>query len=287
MDLPTEAEPVKVVEGDCLAVLRDLPDGCVDAVITDPPYPCIDRPYGYWTEAEWFALMDPVVEECRRVLKPSGSAVFVLQPNQERMGRTRSWLWRFMADWSERWGMVQDVWWWNHAALPNSTSIQGGLTRPSLKACVWLGPPDCYRNQNEVLWSESLANAALRASARCGRTAYPSGHRVNEKRISQKAASRGGVTPFNVLPIANTNSTDSAGAHGHGAGTPLDLARWWARYICPPGGLVLDPFGGSGTTGVAALAEHRRCLLVERVPEYVAIARRRTARPVNDLFATA
>ena len=87
--------------------------------------------------------------------------------------------------------------------------------------------------------------------------------------------------PFNLLPVANNRD----GVHP--AATPLNLARWWARYICPPGGLVLDPFGGSGTTGVAALAEARRCLLVERMPEYVAIARRRTARPVNDLFATA
>ena len=38
VELPTESEPVRVVQGDCLDVLRSLPDGCVDAVITDPPY---------------------------------------------------------------------------------------------------------------------------------------------------------------------------------------------------------------------------------------------------------
>jgi DNA modification methylase len=85
------------------------------------------------------------------------------------------------------------------------------------------------------------------------------------------------VTPFNLLPVG---ADGKDGRHKHPGKTPLALARWWARYICPPGGLVLDPFGGSGTTGVAALAEARRCLLVERMPEYVAIARRRTARPV-------
>jgi hypothetical protein len=71
VEMPTEAEPVRVVQGDCLEVLRTLPDGCVDAVVTDPPYPCIKREYGFWTEAEWFDLMNPVVEECRRVLKPA------------------------------------------------------------------------------------------------------------------------------------------------------------------------------------------------------------------------
>lgn len=38
IELPTEDEPVRVIEGDCLDVLRALPDGCVDAVVTDPPY---------------------------------------------------------------------------------------------------------------------------------------------------------------------------------------------------------------------------------------------------------
>lgn len=281
MELPTEENPVVVVEGDCLESLRAMPDGCVDAVVTDPPYPCIKREYGYWTEAEWFALMNPVVEQCRRVLKPTGSAVFVLQPNQERIGRTRAWLWEFMAKWSRDWNMPQDVWWWNPAALTNSTSIQGELTRPSLKACVWLGPEDCYRDQNSVLWTESQANQALRATARCGRTVFPSGHSVNEKRISERAVERGGVTPFNVLPFPNTNSSSSAGAHGHGAGTPEALARWWVRYICPPGGTVLEPFLGSATVALAALAEGRKCIGVEKLPKYAQIARERVAKVMD------
>ena len=41
------------------------------------------------TEAAWHEMMRGVVAECRRVLKPSGSAVFVLQPNSERVGRDR------------------------------------------------------------------------------------------------------------------------------------------------------------------------------------------------------
>ena len=275
MELPTDAEPVSLVEGEAIDLLRALPSASIDSVVTDPPYPMIDREYGRWTEAEWFALMDPVVEECRRVLKPSGSAVFVLQPNQEKIGRTRSWLWHFMAKWTDDWNMPQDAWWWNHAALTNSTSIQGRLMRPSLKACVWLGPADCYRDQDAVLWDESQANAALRTSARCGRTVFPSGHSVDEKRISGRAVERGGVTPFNVLPFANTNSTSSAGSMGHGAGTPEKLARWWVRYITPPGGTVLDPFLGSGTTALAALAEGRLCVGSERFPKYAEIARRR------------
>ena len=45
--------------------------------------------------------------------------------------------------------------------------------------------------------------------------------------------------------------------------------RWLTRLITPPGGLVLDPFAGSGTTGAAALEEGMRCLLIEREAEYI------------------
>ncbi len=53
---------------------------------------------------------------------------------------------------------------------------------------------------------------------------------------------------------------------------PLELMRWLVRLTCPPGGLVLDPFTGSGSTGAAAVLEGRRFLGIEREPEYVDIA---------------
>jgi site-specific DNA-methyltransferase (adenine-specific) len=56
---------------------------------------------------------------------------------------------------------------------------------------------------------------------------------------------------------------------------PVALMRWLVRLVTPPGGVVLDPFAGSGTTGAAALAERRRAILVEREPEYIADIRRR------------
>ena len=83
---------IDIIHGDCLEVLPTLAAGSVDCVVTDPPYPCIKRAYGTWTEEEWWALMRPVVAEVRRVLAPTGSAVFVLQANQEKVGRTRPWL---------------------------------------------------------------------------------------------------------------------------------------------------------------------------------------------------
>lgn len=52
---------------------------------------------------------------------------------------------------------------------------------------------------------------------------------------------------------------------------------WLCRLICPPGGTILDPFLGSGSTGVAAIREGFGFVGVEESPEYLAIAERRLA----------
>lgn len=61
----------------------------------------------------------------------------------------------------------------------------------------------------------------------------------------------------------------------HPTQKPVDLMRRAVRLICPPGGTVLDPFMGSGTTGVACVSEGRDFIGIEREPEYYAIAEAR------------
>jgi DNA modification methylase len=290
MEVVRPADGCELHCGDALTVLPTLPAGTFDACICDPPYPMMkpraQRLYRMLTEAEWHDLMHAVVPEVRRVLKPKGSAVFVLQPNSERLGRMRTWLWDFLAWIGREWGVVQDAWWWNTAAVPEAHAIQGQLMRPSLKACVWTGPPDCYRNQNAVLWKESDDNAADRISRRAGREERSSGHGVDRARAARSAVHRGGVTPFNVFPTTHGNGGASsyAGSHGHGARTPLILCDWWCRYLVPPGGAVLDPFAGSGTTGVAALRRGCTFVGIEKEPAYVEIARKRLAEAQGPLF---
>lgn len=67
----------------------------------------------------------------------------------------------------------------------------------------------------------------------------------------------------------------------HATVKPLALMRWLIRLITPPGGLVLDPFAGTGTTLQAALAEDMRALGIEQDPQHAALARTRLARPVQ------
>lgn len=272
------AQPgVELYRGDCLEVLPTLSSGNIDAVITDPPYPEISRPYGRMTEAEWFAMMRALVPEVRRVLKASGSAVFVLQPNSERLGRMRTWLWEFMLWVGKEWGIVQDVWWWNYTAPPTAhvQRSRGGL-RPSVKACVWCGPPDCHKDQDAVLWrvSDYTVKQAMQAADRWKETTA-SGHAMNRTAASEAAIARGGSTPYNLLPVSNARGHTSAGASGHGAGTPLALCSWWVRYVSPTGGIILDPFQGSGTVGLAALSLGRRYVGVELNASYFGMSCKR------------
>jgi site-specific DNA-methyltransferase (adenine-specific) len=266
-------EATTLIYGDCRKELKKLPTRSVDAIITDPIYPEVSRDYGRITEEHWHSLMRTVVGECRRVLKPNGSAVFVLQPNYEKIGQMRSWLWEFVAWAAREWNVVQDVWWWNVNTLPTrSTYRTVGLLRQSVKMCVWLGEPECYRNQDAVLWEPSDATKALSWSDHCLRN-LPSGHNVRRGRIAQAASDRDGTTPFNLLPIAAANPTEHC---GHPASTPVQLAAWWCRYILPPGGVLLDPFVGSGTMLLAGL-DHgaSKVIGIDREKKYLQIAKRR------------
>lgn len=64
-------------------------------------------------------------------------------------------------------------------------------------------------------------------------------------------------------------------ANHHPTVKPIALMRWLCRLITPPGGLILDPFLGSGTTGCAAMQEGFGFVGIEMEPEYLEIARRR------------
>jgi site-specific DNA-methyltransferase (adenine-specific) len=61
------------------------------------------------------------------------------------------------------------------------------------------------------------------------------------------------------------------------------LMRWLVRLVTPPGGVVLDPFMGSGSTGVAALSEGFGFVGIERDADYFKIAERRIADAAEPL----
>jgi DNA modification methylase len=86
----------------------------------------------------------------------------------------------------------------------------------------------------------------------------------------------GGASRFFYCAKASKKDRNTNGAaNTHPTVKPTELMRWLIRLVTPPGGIILDPFGGSGSTGVAAQAENVRCILIEREDDYVQIIRDR------------
>lgn len=266
--------------GDCREFLPSIPSASVDLVLCDPPYPAIKRDYGCMTEADWMDMMQEVVRQSRRILKPSGSAVFILQPNSEKVGKMRLWLWKFMVWCGEEWNIVQDAYWWNTAALPCGEGVRRGHMKAGMKPCIWLGEPDCYTDRSRVLWDASMHMKTKDLSSRALHY-NPSGSQTRNSSFKESFDKNGGVIPFNVLPIPNTNSVTSAGAHGHGAGTPQALTDWWTRYLCPTGGVVADWFCGTGTTGLSAAKYGNSFIGCEKMSQYYDVSKKRLEEAYN------
>lgn len=74
---------------------------------------------------------------------------------------------------------------------------------------------------------------------------------------------------------------------GHPTVKPLGLMEWLVRLVCPPGGLVLDPFAGTGTTGAAAMAAGCSALLIERERTYADDIAVRLGQTLEQLTAAA
>jgi site-specific DNA-methyltransferase (adenine-specific) len=247
-DLPTDAEPVKVVCGDCLEVLRALPDGCVDAVVTDPPYSSggrtkseraqtvaakyVNRTSRRFRAAEfegdnrdqrsWAFWCYLWLSECLRVAKPGAYILTFTDwrqlPMLADMIQAGGWLWRGILAWDKGPG----------ARAPG---------------------PHYFRHQCEyVVWGTRGSFAPPPDWPPEGKGCYPGCYSI---------------------------SVDQKDKH-HVVAKPTKLIRD-LLYCVPPGGVVLDPFAGSGTTGVAAKLEGRRALLIEKASEYCEIICNRLA----------
>lgn len=82
---------------------------------------------------------------------------------------------------------------------------------------------------------------------------------------------------------AKANKKDRGEGNNHPTVKPTDLMRYLCRLVTPPGGIVLDPFMGSGSTGKAAVAEGFLFVGIEMIEEYFAIAYERiTGEPYLD-----
>lgn len=100
-----------------------------------------------------------------------------------------------------------------------------------------------------------------------------------------RGAESGGASRFFYVAKAGSAERPKVDGEGHPTVKPLALMRWLIRLVTPPGGVVLEPFLGSGTTVEAGIIEGFHVIGIERDPTYMELVRARIGKPIQpDLF---
>ena len=161
------------------------------------------------------------------------------------------------------------------AEAPNYLG-EDGREEVGLWACVPGCPVRMLDDQSGTLTSG--ANPTRRGSDKF-RTAY--GDFEGQRDCTPaRGVDKGGASRFFYTAKASRAERNAGIADGrnvHPTVKPIDLMRWLVRLVTPAGGVVLDPFLGSGTTGAAAVLEGVEFIGIEREAEYAAIAEARIA----------
>ncbi len=92
---------------------------------------------------------------------------------------------------------------------------------------------------------------------------------------------QGGASRFFYVAKAPTAERPREDGIAHPTVKPLDLMRWLVRLVTPPGGVVLEPFAGSGTTAEACVIEGFRCIAIEREADYLPLIVQRLSKPIQ------
>lgn len=288
IEMPTESEPVRIVEGDSLDVLPRLDPDSVDSVVTDPPYGLgfmgKDWDHSVPGGAFWGAVL--------RVLKPGGYMLV--------MGGTRTYH-RLACAVEDAGFEIRDCLMWLYGSgFPKHKSRLKPAWEPIL-LCRKPGPTVLILGVDEcrVPTDENLNGGAYAASGRrrtlAGdeRTGAALGMLSPGSVTGRDFIQPSGRWPANVTHDGSDDVMKALGAtarffycakasrkergedNAHPTVKPLALMRWLVRLVTPKGGNVLDPFAGSGTTGHAAIAEGRRAVLIEIDPVHFETARER------------
>lgn len=246
------------LQGDCLELMRDIPDGSVDMVVTSPPYDNLRTYNGTlndWTPEKWQAI----IRELFRVTKQGGVVVWVVGDATIKGSETgtsfRQALYAMDCGFN-----LHDTMIYQKAA---SYAFDGRQKRykPAFEFMfIWTkGAPDVGNLIKDV--PVKSAGKTPSATSTKGRT------RDGTLRPFKSIIMGEFQARSNVWRLDASNGSDRY-AKLHPAPFPEPLARDHILSWSNPGDLVLDPFAGSGTTAVAAERTGRRWICIERDPEY-------------------
>jgi len=220
-----------------------MPAQSVDCVVTDPPYG--------ETSLDWDQQVAGWLDVVRPLLKPHGS-VWIFGSLKFFIDRSADF---------RGWNVAQDVVWEKH----NGTNMFNDRFRRVHEMALHLYPAG-------VLWRDVYKQPLFTndATARAVR---------RKKRPAQWGEIDEGVyVSHDGGPRLMRSVMFARSCHGravHPTQKPEDVIAPLIEYSAPPGGVILDPFGGSGTTGVVADRLGRDAIIVERRADYAAIAQQR------------
>jgi DNA modification methylase len=118
-----------------------------------------------------------------------------------------------------------------------------------------------------------------------GKVTFTVGEEINAKKFDHGASDFGGASRFFYVAKANSSERPREGDTAHPTVKPLDLMRYLVRLVTPPGGTVLEPFAGSGTTLEACVIEGFHAIGIEREADYLPLIEQRLSKPIQQVLA--
>ena len=313
-EVHTQTERVTLWTGDAREVLAGMPDASVDCIVTSPPYFGL-RDYGVdgqlgaeASPAEFVENLRALFAEARRVLADDGTLWLNLgdsyysgkgsptQPdlkNEARRPAARSldkpgqpWArpknllgipWRVaFALQDDGWILRNDIIWHKPNGMPTSVADRFGTKHEhifmlSKSPRYWFDLDAVREPAKSTAEQYERAGQSVRANHRLGE--------INGSKIGAKSFA-GGLNPLGVNPGDVWSIPPQPFSEAHFAVFPPALPERCILAGCKPGGTVLDPFSGSGTTGLAAAKHGRRYVGIDLNPDYLDLSlRTRLAQP--------
>jgi len=269
--------------GDSLELLRLLPAGSINLVMTSPPFALLrEKTYGNESQAEYVDWLITFCKEVHRVLAEDGSFVLDLGGAYQRGMPSRSlYQWRVLIRCVDELGfhLAEEVYWHNPSKLPSPiewVNKRKLRMKDSVNTVWWFGKtawPKADTTKVLAPYSERMKQLLKDPAAFYKPKIRPSGHDIGKG----FGTDNGGAIPSNLLQISNTESNGAylaacklVGATPHPARFPALLPRHFIRMLTDPDDIVLDIFAGSNTTGQVAEAEGRQWLAFDLSREYLA-----------------
>lgn len=274
----------KILVGDCRHLLRSMPAESVQTCITSPPYFGL-RDYGVdgqlgleATPDAFVSEMVLVFREVRRVLRSDGTLWLNLGDSYSSGGRKTQVVaglgakqllgipWRVaFALQADGWYLRQDIIW--HKPNPMPESVKDRCTKAH-EYLFLLTKSEKYYFDAGVM--QEPAVGASPGNTRATKAGREYAHGEEKMRTSANLHKVKARETRNRRSVWTVPSKPFKGAHF--ATFPPALIEPCVLAGAPPGGVVLDPFGGAGTTAVVAKQHGREAILCELNPRYAAMA---------------